>query len=134
MVEFIQKLNSKKWWIKNRQSILNNVYQQLLLTQDHLNVEQELIDASYSEDYIKVVQDILTNKDQLISKVDDVLKKEWNFKRLHVLSQAALICGSYEILILEKPKAIIINSYVEILKSISDPKTVKLINALLDKI
>ncbi len=124
----------KKWWIQNRQNIINTIYQELLLGSDISNVEQDLMDKEADEDYINVIKSILENKDSIISKIIAVITNDWAFDRLHILSQAALICGAYEILILEKPKAIIIDTYVEIMKSISDPKTSKLINALLDKI
>ncbi len=127
-------ITNKKWWVDNRQSVIDTVYQALLLDSDVLKIEQELIDNNKDEDFIKIIKAIINDKAMIINTIVTVITNDWTFNRLHILSQAVLICGAYEILILKKPKAIIINSYVEILKSISDPKTTKLINALLDKI
>ncbi len=130
----MQIKQEKKWWIDNREMIVNALYQKLLLDYNKENIEQILLDTNYTNEQIAIVKDIIEHEEMIIETLSKFLDNDWSFERLHFLSKAILISSAYEMLILKKPKAIIVNTYVEISKKISDLKTSKLINALLDKI
>ena len=88
------------------------------------------MDNKYVRDIVNGVLENLENIDNLITKY----LENWDLDRLGKTDKAILRLATYEMMYYDTPKLVVINEAVELAKTYSDDKVVKLINAVLDKI
>ena len=88
------------------------------------------IDIMAREIYIKAI----LNEDEIISLIEPKLKN-WEFKRLNLISQAILLAAISEANYAKiSDKKIVINAAVKMAKKYLDSSDFKYINAVLDKV
>lgn len=124
------------------EKIMICIYQYLFYL--HIGEKQELnsiIDGAFGKDKAKfdpfVKQNLLSsimNLPEIVSKIEPLLKETWTFERLGYLERAILVLGVNEIVYLNVPKPIVINTCVKLSKKFCDDGAFKFINALLEKI
>lgn len=82
----------------------------------------------------KMMEDAIESKHLIINKINDLLKKGWQFERLDLVEQAILFMAISELVYEIDDRAIIINEAVEIAKRYGGDESYKLINGLLDNV
>ena len=91
-------------------------------------------DVEIENEFIKeIVYGTFTYKDEL-DKLANKYMKDWTIDRLGFTDIAILRMAIYELIYSDTPDIVVINEAVELAKSYSDDKVVKLINGVLDKI
>ena len=95
------------------------------LIKDNVEIENEFIK--------EIVYGTFTYKDEL-DKLANKYMKDWTIDRLGFTDIAILRMAIYELIYSDTPDIVVINEAVELAKSYSDDKVVKLINGVLDKI
>lgn len=82
-------------------------------------------------------KDLFSGVLENLEKIDESIKShllDWDFDRLDNVDKAILRLGIYEELFTELPFQVVINECVEIAKLLSEDKSKKFINGVLDKI
>ena len=74
------------------------------------------------------------NQMYYIQKINEYLRKDWDFNRLSVIEQAILLMGFQEILVNQTPKSVVINEAINLSKKYCDDDSYKLINGVLDRL
>ena len=99
------------------------------------NIEDVISEVSpIDNEFIKeIVYGVTTHKDE-IDKLANKYLDGWTIDRLGNTDGAILRIGIFELLYTDTPEIVVINEAVELAKTYSDDKVVKLINAVLDKI
>lgn len=95
------------------------------LIKEQLEVENEFVNT--------VVMGIIEKKKE-INKMANKYLNDWTIDRLNKVDQAILSLGIYELLYTDTPSVVAINEAIELAKSYSEDKVVKMINGVLDKI
>lgn len=121
---------------QQREVAINSLYQHLLLNKD---IRKCVFDAMHGSNEIdgylySITIGTAENKYPYIQKINDLLRKDWDFNRLSVLEQAILLMGCQEILVNETPKSVVIDEAVRLAKKYCDEDSYKLINGVLDQL
>ena len=95
------------------------------LIKEQLEVENE---------FVKNIVNGVISKEKEITKLANKYLTNWTIDRLSKVDKAILSVGIYELMYTDTPKIVSINEAVELSKSYSDDKVIKMINACLDKI
>ncbi len=80
-----------------------------------------------------IVNNVLTNKEELDSRIKKYLRK-WVISELNPVDLAILEIAVYEIIYTDTPKAVIVNEALELTKKFSDDKSKKFVHRVLDNI
>ena len=97
---------------------------------DDLIKENVEIDNEFVKE---IVYGTVTYKNE-IDELANKYMKEWTIDRLGFTDIAILRMAIYELIYSDTPDIVVINEAIELAKSYSDDKVVKLINGVLDKI
>ncbi len=83
---------------------------------------------------LEQVEDILSKVNLIQQEVEKKLI-EWEWTLLNAIDKSLIINGVYEILFLQKKKAIVINEYINLAKRYGSlDETFRLLNGILDKL
>ena len=74
------------------------------------------------------------NKEKDLNSIANKYLNNWNIQRLGLTDAAIIRIALYELLYTDTPSKVIINEAIELSKSYSDEKVVKMINGMLDKV
>ncbi len=85
-------------------------------------------------DFVKTIVNGVISKEKEINKLANKYLTNWTIDRLSKVDKAILSVGIYELMYTDTPKIVSINEAVELSKSYSDEKVIKMVNACLDKI
>ncbi len=133
-----KKEQSKKVMNRHQQRIvaIQSLYQHLLLNKDIRKSVFDVMNGSNEIDgYLySITIGTAENKYTYIQKINEYLRKDWDFNRLSVIEQAILLMGFQEILVNETPKTVVINEAVNLSKKYCDDDSYKLINGVLDRL
>ncbi|RUM56935.1 MAG: transcription antitermination factor NusB [Nautilia sp.] len=77
---------------------------------------------------------VLQNLETIDKVIKEHLNKDWPFERLDNVDKAILRLGVYEILFTDLAYQVIINEAVEIAKLLSNDKSMRFVNGMLDRI
>ena len=120
-----------------REKIMVILYQLDIAKDQKLNVSiDDTIKANVEIDneFVKeIVYGTVTYKNE-IDELANKYMKEWTIDRLGFTDIAILRMAIYELIYSDTPDIVVINEAIELAKSYSDDKVVKLINGVLDKI
>ena len=97
---------------------------------DDLIKENVEIDNEFVKE---IVYGTVTYKNE-IDELANKYMKDWTIDRLGFTDMAILRMAIYELIYSDTPDIVVINEAIELAKSYSDDKVVKLINGVLDKI
>lgn len=119
-----------------RENIIFFIYRQQLLKNNNKIISEELEENEYniSKETLKYIHNLFLKQEEFINLINKYLKIGWHFNKLSNLEQAILLWSTYEILILKKKPAIIINEAVIITKKYFINSEYKHINAILQNI
>ena len=105
----------------------NEIYKRLM--------NEESLSGSQGEYALNVIDGVRKNKEILDGKINSLLKKGWDIKRLPNTVKAILRLAAYEILYVEDiPDAASINEAVSLAKKYCDEKDLGFINGILRNI
>jgi N utilization substance protein B len=101
-----------------------------------LNVApDEKYDINVDKSHFKnVFNSYVQRQEEIDGLIKGHLKKEWQIERLDAVLRAVLRSGCAELLLDERPAAIVINEHVQIAKEFFDGKEPGFINGMLDHI
>lgn len=120
-----------------RKKIMTILYQAALFDKNKIKYDiNDLIkeNIEIENEFIKeIVYGTITYKDS-IDEIANKYMKDWTIDRLGLTDIAILRMSIYELLYSDTPDIVVINEAVELAKSYSDEKVVKLINGVLDKV
>lgn len=120
-----------------REKIMVILYQIDFYMKENIPYELEDVFKENLEMDNKYVRDIVNGVLENLEKIDSLITKyleNWDLDRLGKTDKAILRLATYEMMYYDTPKLVVINEAVELAKTYSDDKVVKLINAVLDKI
>lgn len=120
-----------------REKIMVILYQIDFYMKENIPYELEDVFKENLEMDNKYVRDIVNGVLENLEKIDSLITKyleNWDLDRLGKTDKAILRLATYEMVYYDTPKLVVINEAVELAKTYSDDKVVKLINAVLDKI
>ena len=99
---------------------------------DHIFEERKI--RNKQKDFaLNLFNGVLSNLTALDRAISTQIK-EWDYDRIGSIEKALLRLGSFEILIENVDKAVVINEAIEISKEFGDEKSPKFINGVLDNI
>mgnify|MGYP001668297599 CR=1 FL=1 len=113
---------------KERERAVIKLYERSMVSEPNFSFNDE------SEFTRNLINGVIKYEDSLNEIVNKYMVEGWSLLRLSKVDAAILKVGAYELLYLDTPYKVVINEMVEISKDYSDPKVIKLINAVLDKI
>lgn len=113
---------------KERERAVIKLYERSMVSEPNFSFNDE------SEFTKNLINGVVKYEDSLNEIVNKYMVEGWSLLRLSKVDAAILKVGAYELLYLDTPYKVVINEMVEISKNYSDPKVIKLINAVLDKI
>lgn len=120
-----------------RKKIMTILYQVALFEKNKIKYDiNDLIkeNLEIENEFVKdIVYGTITYKNE-IDNLANKYMKDWTIDRLGLTDIAILRMAIYELLYSETPDIVVINEAVELAKSYSDEKVIKLINGVLDKI
>lgn len=120
-----------------RKKIMTILYQAALFDKNKIKYDiNDLIkeNIEIENEFIKeIVYGTITYKDS-IDEIANKYMKDWTIDRLGLTDIAILRMSIYELLYSDTPDIVVINEAVELAKSYSDEKVIKLINGVLDKV
>ncbi len=121
---------------EQREVAINSLYQHLLLNKDiRKSVFDAMNGANEIDGYLySITIGTAENKYTYIQKINEYLRKDWDFNRLSVIEQAILLMGFQEILVNQTPKSVVINEAINLSKKYCDDDSYKLINGVLDRL
>ena len=121
---------------EQREVAINSLYLHLLLNKDIRKCVFDVMKGSNEIDaYLySITIGPAENKYAYIQKINQWLRKDWDFNRLSMLEQAILLMAFQEILVDKTPKTVVINEAVELSKKYCDDDSYKLINGVLDRL
>lgn len=121
---------------EQREVAINSLYQHLLLNKDIRKCVYDVMKGSNEIDaYLySITIGTAENKYVYIQKINQWLRKDWDFNRLSMLEQAILLMAFQEILVDKTPKTVVINEAIELSKKYCDDDSYKLINGVLDRL
>jgi len=96
-------------------------------------IRKTLDDELFSSEMINTVEDILKKRTLVEDKITQNLQK-WTWDRMHNLEKSILLVAGYEIIYTNLDNGICINEAINISKKYCDPRSYKMINAVLDKL
>ena len=114
---------------------MQSVYQHLLLGKDIRKCVFDVMKGSNDIDgylYSLTMGTVETKK--LSTKINELLRDDWDFDRLSMLEQAILLISFQEILANDTPKAVVINEAITLAKKYCDDNSYKLLNGVLDQL
>jgi len=113
------------------QKILKTEYNE----QIELFLKEQEIESKKVRDYIKeTLFGIKENEIEIISKISQNLKKEWDISRISKINLVILKLATYEILYVKLPYKVITNEAIEIAKKYGDDISPPFINGVLANI
>ena len=120
-----------------REKIMIILYQIDIAISQKINYDVDKIikaNVEVDNEFVKqIVYGVITYKDEIDKKANKYMK-DWTIDRLGFTDIAILRMAIYELIYSDTPDIVVINEAVELAKSYSDDKVVKLINGVLDKI
>lgn len=120
-----------------RKKIMTILYQVAVFDKNKIEYNiDELIkeNTEIENEFVKeIVYGVITYKNELDSLANKYMNN-WTIDRLGFTDMAILRMAIYELIYIDTPDVVVINEAVELAKSYSDDKVVKLINGVLDKI
>lgn len=120
-----------------RKKIMTILYQVAVFDKNKIEYNiDELIkeNTEIENEFVKeIVYGVITYKNELDSLANKYMNN-WTIDRLGFTDMAILRMAIYELIYSNTPDVVVINEAVELAKSYSDDKVVKLINGVLDKI
>jgi len=96
-------------------------------------LEEKKIRNKQREFSAKLFKGTIDNLEKIDTEIQKHLK-EWNFEDIGKLEKAILRLGTYEIIIDNNDKAIVINEAIELAKELADDKSPQFINGVLDSL
>jgi N utilization substance protein B len=100
-------------------------------------VDEILEDSKIRNRQREFAYKLFTGTVQNLEEIDNEIKKhlkQWDFDDLGKIERAILRLGTFEILIDNNDKAIVINEAIELAKELADEKSHQFINGVLDAI
>ena len=120
-----------------RKKIMTILYQIAVFDKNKIeyNVDDLIREnVEIDNEFVKeIVYGTVTYKNE-IDELANKYMKEWTIDRLGFTDIAILRMAIYELIYSDTPDIVVINEAIELAKSYSDDKVVKLINGVLDKI
>ena len=120
-----------------REKIMTIIYQITLYKNNKMNYNVDDVikeNIEIDNEFVKdIVYGVITHKNE-IDKLADKYMKDWSIERLDKTGASILRIAIYELKYTDTPEIVAINEAIELAKSYSDDKVVKLINGVLDKI
>lgn len=92
---------------------------------EHVEIESEFVNF--------IVFGVIEKLEEIDNLIEKYLK-DWKLSRLGKTDKAILRLSTYELMYFDTPKIVCINEAIELAKTYSDEKVVKLINGVLDNI
>ena len=118
-----------------RELAMTCLYQCFLLNREIKQVVFDNCDTNEIDPFLYTVTiDAVKYKDVYVTKINEVLRKDWQFERLGYVEQAILLMACCEIDLETAQKPIVIDEAVTLAKKYCDDDTYKLINGVLDKL
>lgn len=120
-----------------RKKIMTILYQIAVFDKNKIDYNvDDLIkeNVEIDNEFVKeIVYGTVTYKNE-IDELANKYMKDWTIDRLGFTDVAILRMAIYELIYSDTPDIVVINEAIELAKSYSDDKVVKLINGVLDKI
>jgi N utilization substance protein B len=121
-----------------RTAVVQSLYAIDLGNEDTIKqFDEYLMDRKIKGNKAEFARELFSGVLENLEKIDDSIKShlvDWDFDRLDNVDKAILRLGIYEELFTELPFQVVINECVEIAKLLSEDKSKKFINGVLDKI
>lgn len=121
-----------------RTAVVQSLYAIDLGNEDTIKqFDEYLMDRKIKGNKAEFAKELFNGVLENLEKIDNTIKShlvDWDFNRLDNVDKAILRLGIYEELYTELPFQVVINECVEISKLLSEDKSKKFINGILDKI
>ncbi len=121
-----------------RTAVVQSLYAIDLGNEDTIKqFDEYLMDRKIKGNKAEFAKELFNGVLENLEKIDNTIKShlvDWDFNRLDNVDKAILRLGIYEELFTELPFQVVINECVEISKLLSEDKSKKFINGILDKI
>ena len=123
---------------EKREIIIKILYETIMLEKANTNYNLEDLISELTEEkdefITETLNNILSNKDNIIEVSNKYLKDKWEFSRLAVPDQAIIMLGVYELLYTDTPNKVAIDEAIELSKKYSNDDIPKVINGILDSV
>lgn len=122
-------------WEK-RVDLFKYIYTCLIHEYNSEEIKMNHIEHSYDFEasYLKVIEYIAINFDDIKTKIINNINKTWTWERLSYVDRSIMLCSVAEFVVLEIPKNIIIDQSLITAKNYNIDDSYKYINAILEKI
>lgn len=120
---------------KLRDIIVKILYQYYIYSDSNINVNiKDIIkeNINYDDDFVYSSVKFIVNNKKDIEEIANKYLKNWTIDRLSKVDKAIISLAIYEMKYTDTPNIVCINEAVELAKTYSDEKVVKMINASLD--
>lgn len=106
-----------------------------LITNSKNEAQKQILNIINDAQWIKVADFILDNISSLINKIKQYIPDNWDWDRNDLVDQAIIISSLAEFKIIQTPVAVVIDQAIVTAKKYSsNQKSIKFINAILQKI
>ena len=105
--------------------------------EDHrlgMEVDGEVLAEADRKYFRKILEGVVSNQSEIDKAVNDTLKDGWPLRRIDPILRALFRASGFELLVLDTPRKVIFNEYVEVAKAFFDGDEPKLANAVIEAI
>ncbi|MDR2461677.1 MAG: DUF1948 domain-containing protein [Mycoplasmataceae bacterium] len=124
----------KQQW-KKRTELIEYIYSTLIKNSSLSEIKKDAFNSNLFDAYqLKIIEYYADNKKKIINLISEKLESTWTWERINIVEQAILITAIAESKVTNIEKNIIIDQAIISAKHYSEEKSIKYLNAILDKI